>query len=74
MRTDWTIHPRGQLDRRNPFVCLAESKGVAMPDLERNKQNVVDRIFRRDDEGKIVEHWDVLQIVSNQAANENGMF
>jgi len=31
-------------------------------------------IFRVDAEGKVVEHWDVLQVVPAQSANGNSMF
>ena len=31
-------------------------------------------IFRFDENGKIVEHWDVLQVVASESKNDNGLF
>jgi predicted SnoaL-like aldol condensation-catalyzing enzyme len=31
-------------------------------------------IFRMDEAGKVIEHWDVLQVVPDMSANDNSMF
>lgn len=31
-------------------------------------------IFRFDENGKVVEHWDVLQVIAGESANDNGLF
>ena len=31
-------------------------------------------IFRFDADGKVVEHWEVLQVVPQTSKNDNGMF
>ena len=41
---------------------------------EANKDWAGIDIFRFDDGGKIVEHWDVLQLVPGESANDNTLF
>jgi predicted SnoaL-like aldol condensation-catalyzing enzyme len=31
-------------------------------------------IFRMDEAGKVIEHWDVIQAVPDMSANDNSMF
>lgn len=67
-------HPRKRVTVKRAFAegnhvilhCLQEWPGM---------QNfaTVD-IFRLNGDGKIVEHWDVMQVMPQKSANPNGMF
>ena len=59
--------------------CVAESDLVVLHCHQRwptdaNKDWAGIDIFRLSEDGKIVEHWDVLQVVPQESKNANSMF
>ena len=66
--------------KRVRFVrCVAEGELVVLHchqhwPTDTNKDWAGIDIFRVSEDGKIVEHWDVLQVVPRESANANSMF
>ena len=63
-----------RIDRRRkmPATILLKAMGMTSEDI---LAYYYDKdIFRLDGDGRIVEHWDVLQVVPSASKNENGMF
>jgi predicted SnoaL-like aldol condensation-catalyzing enzyme len=69
---------------RNPQMNINIVRAIAECDLvmthghltlsPEDRGNAVVDIFRLDNTGRIVEHWDVVQAVPETSANDNGMF
>lgn len=67
--------PQLRAEVKNIFAdgdfVIAHVHGVRMPG---QRGTAIVDIFRLDENGKLIEHWDVMQDIPEKAENENGMF
>ena len=67
--------PQLRAEVKNIFAdgdyVIAHVHGVRVPG---QRGTAIVDIFRLDEEGKLIEHWDVMQDIPEKAENANGMF
>ncbi|GAA3261927.1 nuclear transport factor 2 family protein [Nonomuraea helvata] len=67
--------PQLRAEVKNIFAdgdfVIAHVHGVRVPG---QRGTAIVDIFRLDENGKLIEHWDVMQDIPEKAENENGMF
>src|SRR5690242_8808053 len=67
--------PQLRAEVKNIFAdgdyVIAHVHGVRVPG---QRGTAIVDIFRLDEDGKLIEHWDVMQDIPEQAENANGMF
>lgn len=71
-----------RLHQENPNKTIQFVRAVAEGDLVAlhthqvwpEKEYVTMDFFRLDEQGKVVEHWDAIQVVPQEQAHGNGMF
>jgi predicted SnoaL-like aldol condensation-catalyzing enzyme len=67
--------PQLRAEVKNIFAdddyVIAHVHGVRVPG---QRGTAIVDIFRLDEDGKLIEHWDVMQDIPEKAENANGMF
>jgi len=70
---EYVQHNPHVADGKEAFIKYFERMAAEFPWPGEQNYAGID-IFRFDAGGKIVEHWDVLQVITAESKNDNGLF